>query len=46
MGAEKIRNRSDYDDFYMVSVQEATKQIEEAMYYLSVIETFIRSRLA
>ncbi len=45
MGAERIRNRSDYDDFYMVSVQEATTQIEEAKYYLSVVEKYIRNRL-
>lgn len=39
--AFKIRNKSDYDDFYVVSREEAKEQIKDAEYFLSVIESFL-----
>jgi len=37
--AFKIRNKNDYDDFYVVSREEAKEQIKDAEYFLSVIES-------
>lgn len=45
MGAERIRNKSDYDDFYVVSVQEAESQIEQAAEFLDTIDKYILKRI-
>ena len=39
--AFKIRNKNDYDDFYVVSREEAKEQIKDAEYFLNVIENFL-----
>lgn len=44
-GAEKMRNRSDYDDFFVVSKDEAQKQLKNAEDFTEKIEKFIRERL-
>jgi len=44
-GAEKMRNRSDYDDFYIVSKDETKQQLENAGQFVEKIEEFIRKKL-
>ncbi len=44
MGAEKLRNKSDYDDFYIVSRSDAEKQIANAKTFISAIESLISDR--
>lgn len=39
--AEQIRNSSDYDDFYIASKEEASKQIENAQYIFDKISRYI-----
>ncbi|MDD4592783.1 MAG: HEPN domain-containing protein [Parabacteroides sp.] len=41
MGAQKIRNSSDYDDFYIVSKEEANDQIKNAEKYINRMEVFL-----
>jgi uncharacterized protein (UPF0332 family) len=41
MGAQKIRNSSDYDDFYVVSKEEANNQIKNAVKFIKRIEEFL-----
>ncbi|MGV8146394.1 MAG: HEPN domain-containing protein [Alkaliphilus sp.] len=45
MGAERIRNKSDYNDFYVVSRQDAKEQIENAKIYIAVMEQYIEQLL-
>lgn len=45
-GAERMRNRSDYDDFYIVSKDETREQLENAEAFIKEIETFIRKKLS
>jgi hypothetical protein len=40
-----IREKSDYKDFYIVSIDEAKQQIENAERYLSKITGYIESKL-
>jgi uncharacterized protein (UPF0332 family) len=44
MAAEKVRNRSDYDDFYIVSREAAEKQFESAKKFILEVETHIINR--
>lgn len=44
-GAEKMRNRSDYDDFYIVSKDETKQQLENAGQFVEKLEEFIRNKL-
>ncbi len=44
MGAEKLRNKSDYDDFYIVSKSDVEKQIANAKTFISAIESLISYR--
>ena len=39
--AQRIRNNSDYDDFYIASKEEASKQIENAQYIFDKISNYI-----
>ena len=39
--AEEIRHASDYDDFYIASKEEASKQIENAQYIFDKISNYI-----
>lgn len=43
MGAEKIRSQSDYDDFFIISREDADKQIENAELFLQRIKSHIDS---
>jgi uncharacterized protein (UPF0332 family) len=45
MAAEKIRNRSDYDDFYIASKEAAEKQIENAGKFILAIENHIKNKI-
>ena len=44
MGAEKLRNLSDYDDFYIVAIEDVEKQLKNAAIYIEKIEQFIKNR--
>ena len=39
--AYRIREKSDYEDFYIVSKQEAIEQLEHAKEFLSIIEKYL-----
>ena len=41
--AEEIRHASDYDDFYIVSVDEAKEQLEAAKTIVALIEEYLHS---
>ena len=41
--AEEIRHASDYDDFYIVSVDEAKEQLEAAKTIVAMIEEYLHS---
>jgi len=41
MDAQDFRNDSDYDDFFVVSREEAEKQLNDADNFIKRIETFI-----
>ena len=41
MDAQDFRNDSDYDDFFIVSKEEAAKQLEDAANFIKKIETHI-----
>lgn len=45
MSAEKIRNKSDYNDFYIASKEDAEKQILEAKDFINTMEKHIENRL-
>ncbi|NSW90114.1 MAG: HEPN domain-containing protein [Firmicutes bacterium] len=41
MSAQKIRNSSDYDEFYIVSIKDAENQINNATKFIDRIEKFL-----
>lgn len=43
--AFQIRNSCDYDDFFIVSKQDAEEQYERAMEILAIIEEYIKQKL-
>jgi uncharacterized protein (UPF0332 family) len=43
--AERVRNKSDYRDFYIVSRDSAAKQIENAEKFIQKMEAFIKNKL-
>ena len=43
--AEEIRHASDYDDFYIATVDEAKRQIETADMFLTLVETYCQEQL-
>lgn len=45
MGAEKIRNKSDYNDFYIASKSDAEQQIENADKFIKTMEKYISKRM-
>jgi len=45
MSAEKIRNKSDYNDFYIASKQEAENQIAGAENFIATMEKHINEYL-
>jgi len=42
--ASEIRNASDYDDFYIASVEETREQIESAKLIYDLVEKYINSQ--
>lgn len=40
----RIRNDSDYEDFYIISREDAKKQIENAEEFYNVISTYLETR--
>jgi uncharacterized protein (UPF0332 family) len=42
MGAEKIRNQSDYNDFYIANKEDAEIQIKNAEIFIKGIEDFLK----
>jgi uncharacterized protein (UPF0332 family) len=45
MGAEKVRNLSDYDDFFNIEENDVKKQIANVQHFINTIETYIKSRI-
>lgn len=41
--AQEIRHASDYDDFYIVSVEEAQVQLETAREVVNMVENYLRT---
>ena len=41
--AFKVRNKSDYDIFYVVAKEEVIQQLENAKVFLSAIESYIKT---
>jgi len=41
MGAEKIRNKSDYNDFYIASREDAVIQLGNAEKFINAMEIYI-----
>ncbi len=39
-----IRTESDYDDFFVISKQEVVKQIENAEYFVSAVEEYLKTK--
>jgi len=40
----RVRNQSDYDDFYIISKEEVVKQLESTKYFLSEVRRFLNTR--
>jgi uncharacterized protein (UPF0332 family) len=43
MGAEKIRNKSDYNDFYIASKADAEQQVMNAEKFIKTMEEYINN---
>lgn len=43
--AEVIRHASDYDDFYIATIEETTNQIETAEAFIAMVENYCREQL-
>lgn len=41
VGSQRVRERSDYDDFYVVAIDDVNLQIKNAELFLKKIESFI-----
>lgn len=44
LSASRIRNASDYDDFYIASKHEASEQIEDAEFFLREVKEYLGRR--
>ena len=44
MNAMEIRQKSDYDDFYIISKRDAEKQVENAAYIVGLIEEYLKDK--
>lgn len=42
--AEKIRNASDYDEFYIASKEEAARQIQTAKTIINLVDDFVENK--
>lgn len=40
----EVRSNSDYDDFYIISVEEVNEQIENAMKFCDVVEPYLTEK--
>lgn len=45
MGAELIRSKSDYNDFYIASKDDAEKQLQNAESFIKAMNTYIEENL-
>lgn len=43
-GLTEIRQGSDYDDFYIVSKAEVEEQLENAKFFISAVEKFLKTQ--
>ena len=43
--AEEIRHASDYDDFYIASMEETERQISSASELICLVESYCRGRM-
>ena len=42
--AFRLREKADYEDFYIVALEDAKKQIEKAETVIAMVEEYTRSR--
>lgn len=42
--ASIIRNRSDYEDFYICSMEDTKKLVKDAEYFLQIVRSFLESK--
>lgn len=40
--ASFLREKSDYEDFYIASIQDAKKQLEDAKVFVSIVESYLK----
>lgn len=45
MGAFQIRNKSDYDDYYIASKSEAKEQYDDALKFVSEMKRYVEKEL-
>ena len=45
MGAEIIRNKSDYNDFYIASKDDAEKQLQNAKRFINAMSVYIEEKI-
>lgn len=43
--AFEIRSNSDYDDFYVISIEEVSEQIENAIKFCDIVESYLAGKL-
>ena len=41
-----LREKSDYDDFFIASKEEAERQLLNAKYFVSVVDQFIKNEIS
>ncbi|HHV75427.1 MAG TPA: HEPN domain-containing protein [Thermoanaerobacterium sp.] len=46
IGAERIRNKSDYDDFYIASGEDAEKQLQNAEEFIEAMYEYVKKKLS
>lgn len=46
MGAEIIRNKSDYNDFYIASKDDAEKQLRNADIFIKAIRIYVQEKIS
>ena len=44
-GVEEIRHASDYDDFYIATIEEVNEQIATAEEFIEMVEKYCREQL-
>ena len=43
---QQLREKSDYDDFFIASKEEAERQLLNAKYFVSVVDQFIKNEIS